>query len=231
VTQISACAHPIRLARSAATSDGPEPSSLEQMSDHDLLCLLLGRSVAAPTVGQVAAALLGQFEDLGGISAADASELVRVNGVGAATILDLKLLRQLSVRLSRSAACARPVLTSWHALLAYARIALADLPREQFRVLYLDRRNILLREEWVADGSVDHAPVYPREVIRRALELSASALILIHNHPSGDPTPSQADIKVTRQIIDGAKLFNLQVHDHLIVGREGTASFKSLGLI
>jgi DNA repair protein RadC len=231
VTQISAHAHPIRPARSTAASDGPDPSSLERMSDHDLLCLLLGRSVSAPIAGRVAADLLGQFGDLGGIAAADGPELGRVDGVGAAAIMDLKLLRQLSVRLARSAVCARPVLSSWHALLDYARIALAHLPREQFRALFLDRRNILMRDELVADGSVDHAPVYPREVIRRALELSASALILVHNHPSGDPSPSQADISVTRQIIEAAKVFGLQVHDHVIVGREGTASFRSLGLI
>lgn len=231
VRNISAYSHPIRPSPSNACLATPESSTLERMSDYDLLCLLLGRNLAAPIVGRVAANLLERFDDLGGIAAADASELGRVDGVGAAAILDLKLLRQLSVRLARSTACSRPVLTSWHALLAYVRVALADLPREQFRTLYLDRRNILLRDEWVADGSVDHAPVYPREVIRRALELSASALILIHNHPSGDPAPSQADIKVTRQIVDAAKLFNLQVHDHLIVGREGTASFKSLGLI
>ena len=150
--------------------------------------------------------------------------------MGPAAILDLKLLRELSVRLSRTTACARPVLSSWNALTAYARTTLAHLPREQFRTLFLDRRNHLLRDELVADGTVDHAPVYPREIIRRALELSASSLILVHNHPSGDPTPSQADIVVTRQIVDAAKLFGIQVHDHLVLGRQGTASFKQLGL-
>jgi DNA repair protein RadC len=201
------------------------------MSDHDLLCLLLGRRFGATETGRVATALLDRFGDLGALAAADPSELGRIDGLGPAAVLDLKLLRQLTVRLARAALCDRPVLTSWQALVAYARVTLADLPREQFRALYLDRRNILLRDEWVADGSVDHAPVYPREVIRRALELSASALILVHNHPSGDPTPSQADITVTRQIVEAARVFNLQVHDHLVVGREGTASFKALGLI
>ncbi|TPW17936.1 MAG: DNA repair protein RadC, partial [bacterium] len=133
--------------------------------------------------------------------------------------------------LARAEASRRPVITSWTALVAYVRAALAHEPREQFRTLFLDRRNILLRDEMTADGTVDHAPVYPREVIRRALELSASALILVHNHPSGDPTPSQADIQMTRQIVEAARVFNLQVHDHLVVGREGTASFKALGLI
>ena len=122
-------------------------------------------------------------------------------------------------------------MSSFTALIAYVRTALAHLPREQFRVLYLDRRNILLRDEWVAEGTVDHAPVYPREVVRRALEVSASALILVHNHPSGDPTPSRADIDMTRKVVEAARVFGLQVHDHLVVGREGNASFKALGLL
>ena len=193
----------------------PEPAGLGDLDDRSLLALLLGRC--------------GRGAD-GDRLAADVSELGRMDGLGASGLLDLKLLREIAVRLARSAASARPVLSSWTALLAYSRTTLAHLPREQFRALYLDRRNILLRDELVTDGTVDHAPVYPREVIRRALELSASALILVHNHPSGDPTPSQADIAMTRQIVDGAKLFGLQVHDHLVIGREGTASFRSLGL-
>ena len=209
----------------------PEPSTLALLDDETLLALLLGRSVPAPDTERIAGALIERFGGLGDLSAADVPELGRIEGLGPTAILDLKLLRELSVRLSRSSACARPVLSSWNALVAYARTTLAHLPREQFRVLFLDRRNVLLRDEHVADGSVDHAPVYPREVIRRALELSASALILIHNHPSGDPTPSQADIAVTRQIVDAARLFSLQVHDHLVIGSQGTASFKSLGLI
>jgi DNA repair protein RadC len=173
---------------------------------------------------------MDRFGSLGDIAAAEVGELGRLSGMTAAAILDLKLLRELSVRLSRSAACARPVLSSWCALVAYARTTLAHLPREQFRTLFLDRRNHLLRDELVADGTVDHAPVYPREIIRRALELSASSLILLHNHPSGDPTPSQADIAMTRQIVDAARVFGIQVHDHLVLGRQGTASFKQLGL-
>ncbi|MNE68303.1 hypothetical protein D3C80_1639560 [compost metagenome] len=114
---------------------------------------------------------------------------------------------------------------------AYLRAALAHAPREQFRTLYLNKRNILIREEMRADGTVDHAPVYPREVVRRALELSASALILVHNHPSGDPTPSRADIEMTRRVIDAARVFDIEVHDHVIVGREGTKSFRALGLM
>ena len=187
----------------------PEPAGLGDLDDRSLLALLLGRCGRGADGDRLAADLLERFGGLGDILAADVSELGRMDGLGAS---------------------ARPVLSSWTALLAYSRTTLAHLPREQFRALYLDRRNILLRDELVTDGTVDHAPVYPREVIRRALELSASALILVHNHPSGDPTPSQADIAMTRQIVDGAKLFGLQVHDHLVIGREGTASFRSLGL-
>lgn len=208
-----------------------EPSTLASLDDPALLALLLGRCLPAPMVGPTAEALVDRFGSLGDIAAAEVAELGRLPGMGATAILDLKLLRELSVRLSRSAACARPVLSSWDALIVYARTVLAHLPREQFRALFLDRRNFLLRDELVADGSVDHAPVYPREVVRRALELSASALILVHNHPSGDPTPSQADIAVTRQIVEAARLFGIPVHDHLVLGREGTASFRTLGLL
>jgi len=208
-----------------------EASTLASKEDRALLRLLLDRSVQNTDAERVADELIDRFGGLGDIVAAEVVELVRIRGLGPTAILDFKLVRELSVRLTRSTACERPVLSSWSALLAYVRVALAHLPREQFRALYLDRRNILLRDELVADGSVDHAPVYPREVIRRALELSASALILVHNHPSGDPSPSQADISMTRQVMDAARVFSLQVHDHIIVGREGTASFRALGLI
>lgn len=212
-------------------ASAPEPSRLADLDDLALLSLLLGRCLPSSEVEAAAQTLIARFGSLGDIAAAEIAELGQVEGVGAAVILDLKLLREFSVRLARSAASARPVLSSWSALLAYARTTLAHLPREQFRALYLDRRNRLLRDELVADGTVDHAPVYPREVIRRALELSASALILVHNHPSGDPAPSQADIAMTRQIVEAARVFGLQVHDHLVVGREGTASFRTLGLL
>jgi DNA repair protein RadC len=123
------------------------------------------------------------------------------------------------------------VITSWTQLSAYLRTAMAHEPREQFRVLFLDRKNQLIADEAMNEGTVDHAPVYPREVVRRALELSASALILAHNHPSGDPTPSQADIAMTREVIEAAKVLRLSVHDHVIVGRDGLTSFRAQGLI
>lgn len=208
-----------------------DPSSLTLFDDRAMLRLLLERRCPAVGRGAAVEALMARFGGLANIVAVDAAELARAGPLDPAAVLELKLLREISIRIARDAACARPVLSSWRALSDYARAALAHLPREQFRALYLDRRNILMRDELVADGTVDHAPVYPREVIRRALELSASALILVHNHPSGDPTPSPADILVTRRIIDAAKVFGLQVHDHLVVGREGSASFRTLGLM
>lgn len=204
--------------------------ALDGLDDQTLLTLMLARSLHGDASSRIAEALFERFGSLGDVLVANVPELGRIAGLNATAITDLKLLRQLSIRLARSDACRRPVLSSFTALTAYVRTVLAHLPREQFRVLYLDRRNILLRDEWVADGTVDHAPVYPREVVRRALEVSASALILVHNHPSGDPTPSRADIDMTRQVVEAARVFGLQVHDHLVVGREGTASFRALGL-
>ena len=205
--------------------------ALDSLDDQTLLALMLARSVQGDASARISQALLERFGGLGDIAAADVHELGRIPGLNTTAIRDLKLLRQLSIRLARSDACRRPALSSFTALIAYVRTALAHLPREQFRVLYLDRRNILLRDEWVAEGTVDHAPVYPREVVRRALEVSASALILVHNHPSGDPTQSRADIDMTRKVVEAARVFGLQVHDHLVVGREGNASFKALGLL
>ncbi|MEJ6788106.1 DNA repair protein RadC [Brevundimonas sp. BR2-1] len=201
------------------------------LDDQTLLALILERMDPETDSARLAAALLARFGSLGGVAGAAPGELAQASSAGSALRAELTLLREFAVRLARAEACRRPVITSWTALVAYARAALAHEPREQFRTLFLDRRNILLRDEMTADGTVDHAPVYPREVIRRALELSASALILVHNHPSGDPAPSRADIDMTRQIVEAARVFNIQVHDHLIVGREGTASFKALGLI
>lgn len=204
----------------------PDASSLDDVS---LLSRLLGGQDAESRL--VAGRLIDRFGDLGAVAFADDGERARIEGLSSQMCADLKLVAELAVRLSRTVAARRPVITSWTALLAYVRCAIAHRPREEFRVLYLDRRNMLLRDEVTAEGTVDHAPVYPREVMRRALELSASAMILVHNHPSGDPTPSRADIDMTRKIVDAARVLGLQVHDHLVVGREGTASFKSLGLL
>jgi len=210
----------------AAAGRSPDTSSLANLDDRALLALLLGRSMRQTSIPAVDA-LFDRFGDIAAIASADVPELARASGPGALT--DLKLLRVLSERLVRAEASRRPVITSWTALLAYVRVALAEEPREQFRALFLDKRNRLLSDELVALGTIDHAPVYPREVVRRALEVSAASIILVHNHPSGDPEPSRADIEMTRKIVDAAKVFDIQVHDHLVVGRDGTASLRTLG--
>lgn len=209
----------------------PQDRSLAGLDDPTLLALMLTRGLSCTDPHRVAADLFARFGSLAAITSADLPELARIEGVGPVALMDLKLLRLLCERLARCDAARNPVISSWSALLAYVRIALAEQPREQFRALFLDAHNRLLRDELVAHGTVDHAPVYPREVVRRALEVSASSMILVHNHPSGNPEPSQADIVVTRQIVDAAKLFNIKVHDHLIVGRDGATSFRTMGLI
>ena len=212
--------------------DRPDPAIGEcaGLDDKALLAVVLARRTMPSHTHRISGHLFRRFGSLAAIAAADDSELARVKGVDAIVIADLKMLRLLCERLARSEAASRPVVSSWSALLAYVRVSLVEEPREQFRALFLDKRNQLLREELVGLGTVDHAPVYPREVVRRALELSASAIILVHNHPSGDPQPSRADIEMTRKVVEAARVFDIQVHDHLIVGRDGTASFRSLGL-
>lgn len=212
----------------AAVGRSPDTRSLANLDDRALLALLLGRSLRQTSIPAVDA-LFDRFGDIAAIASADAPELARASGLGPGALTDLKLLRVLSERLVRAEASRRPVITSWTALLAYVRVALAEEPREQFRALFLDKRNRLLSDELVAHGTIDHAPVYPREVVRRALEVSAASIILVHNHPSGDPEPSRADIEMTRKIVDAAKVFDIEVHDHLVVGREGTASLRTLG--
>jgi DNA repair protein RadC len=202
--------------------------SLAKLDDRGLLALLFSRD-RTPAPQPVVDALFDRFGDLAAIASADGPELARAGGLGPMALTDLKLLRVLSERLVRAEASRRPVITSWTALLAYVRVAMAEEPREQFRALFLDKRNRLLRDELVAHGTIDHAPVYPREVVRRALEVSASVIILVHTHPSGDPEPSRADIEMTRKIVAAAQVFEIQVHDHLVVGRDGTASLRALG--
>ena len=216
--------HRERLRHRAAQGLGALP-------DYELLELFLFRSLPQGDVKPLAKALLERFGGLAGVLGAPAEALKTVKGVGASVALDLKLLQEAALRIGRAEVAKRPVISSWSALLAYARAALAHEPREQFRVLFLDKKNQLIVDEVMNEGTVDHAPVYPREVARRALELSASAVILVHNHPSGDPTPSAADIDMTRQVIEAGRALKIAVHDHLVVGREGVASFKALGLI
>lgn len=180
---------------------------------------------------RVAEGLLERFGSLSGVFGASTEAQQATAGMTVAAAEGLRRVHTLAVRLARAEIAPGAVISSWTALLAYVGVALRHERREQFRVLFLDVRNCLIRDETLGVGTVDHAPVYPREVIRRALELCASNLILVHNHPGGDPTPSRADIDITKQVIDAGRLLKIAVHDHLVVGREGVASFKSLGLI
>jgi len=175
--------------------------------------------------------LLTKFGSFTEVIAAPEARLAEVKGLGAAGITELKVVQAAASRLLRGAVKKRPVLSSWSTVLDYCRSAQGFADREQFRVLFLDKRNQLIADELQQVGTVDHTPVYPREVVKRALELSASAIILVNNHPSGDPTPSHADIQMTQQIIAVAKPLGISVHDHIIVGKDGHASFKGLRLI
>jgi DNA repair protein RadC len=204
---------------------------LGALPDYELLELFLYRSIPRADVKPLAKRLLARFGGLTGVLAAPIEDLRTLPGVGEAVALDLKLMQEAALRMGRETLAKRPLISSWSALLAYVRTGLAHEPREQFRVLFLDKKNQLIADEMLGRGTVDHAPVYPREVARRALELSASALILLHNHPSGDPAPSAADIDMTRQLVEAVRVLGIAVHDHLVVGRDGVASFKALGLM
>jgi DNA repair protein RadC len=204
---------------------------LGALPDYELLELFLYRSIPKRDIKPLAKGLLARFGSLAGVLGASAAELKTVKGVGEAVALDLRLLQEATLRIGREAVGKRAVIASWSALLSYVKTALAHEAREQFRVLFLDKKNQLIADEVMGHGTVDHAPVYPREVARRALELSASAVILVHNHPSGDPQPSAADIDMTRQVIEAGRALRISIHDHLIVGRDGVASLKALGLM
>ncbi|MBI1684940.1 RadC family protein [Caulobacter hibisci] len=204
---------------------------LAALPDYELLELYLFRSLPRGDVKPLAKALLARFGSFAGVIGASVEELKIVSGVGEAAAVELKILHEATLRAGRETIAKRPVISSWTALLGYVRVALANESREQFRVLFLDKKNQLIADEVMNHGTVDHAPVYPREVMRRALELASSNVILLHNHPSGDPTPSRPDIEMTKQIIAAGKALGIVVHDHLVVGREGVASFKALGLI
>ena len=203
----------------------------EAVSDYELLEMVLFRSIPIKDVKPLAKDLIAKFGSFAEVLAAPPNRLEEVKGVKEATATDLKILHAAASRLARGNVKKRPVLSSWSSVLDYCRTAQAFADKEQFRVLFLDKRNQLIADEVQQTGTVDHTPVYPREVVKRALELSATALILVHNHPSGDPTPSHADIQMTQAIVDVAKSLGIAVHDHIIVGREGHASFKGLKLI
>ncbi len=203
----------------------------DALTDYEFLELILFRALPRRDVKPLAKALIAKFGSFAEVVSAPAARLAEVKGLGDAAITELKIVQAAASRLARGAVKRRPVLSSWSTVLDYCRTAQAFAEKEQFRVLFLDKRNQLIADEVQQVGTVDHTPVYPREVVKRALELSATAIILVHNHPSGDPTPSRSDIQMTQAIVDIAKPLGISVHDHIIVGKEGHASFKGLKLI
>jgi DNA repair protein RadC len=202
----------------------------DALADYEFLELVLFRALPRRDVKPLAKALLQRFGSFAEVIAAPPALLREVDGIGDAAVAELKIVQGAAARLARGEVRQRPVLSSWSSVLDYCRTAMAFAERESFRILFLDKRNQLIADEVQQTGTVDHTPVYPREVVRRALELSATALVLVHNHPSGDPTPSRADIQMTKQIVDVARSLGIEVHDHIIVGREGHASLKGLQL-
>ena len=203
----------------------------DAMPDYELLEMTLFAVIPRRDTKPLAKALLLRFGSFAEVIAAPRARLMEVKGVGEAVVHHLKIIEAAAHRLAKTRVIGRPALSSWTALLDYCTAAMARSTHEEFRVLFLDRKNVLIADEVQNRGTVDHTPVYPREIIKRALELSASAIILVHNHPSGDPAPSKADIAMTREVAGAAKALGIAVHDHLVIGRAGHASFKSLGLL
>jgi DNA repair protein RadC len=201
------------------------------VADYELLELVLFRALPRGDVKPLAKSLLGRFGSFADVVAAPPARLKELKGVGDAVIAELKIVHAAANRFARDEVKRRPALSSWSAVLDYCRTAQAFAEVEEFRVLFLDKRNQLIADEVQQRGTVDHTPVYPREVVKRALELSATAVVLVHNHPSGDPTPSRADVQMTQQIVDIAKPLGIAVHDHIIVGKDGHASLKGMKLI
>ena len=203
----------------------------EALADHEMLEMVLFLALPRRDTKPLARLLLARFVSFAGTIAAPATELSAIDGLGEAGVAALKLVQAAALRLVRAELTDRPVLANWDRLIAYLTASLARERVEQFRVLFLDTRNRLLADEVQGRGTVNHTPVYPREVVKRALELNATALILVHNHPSGDPTPSAADLEMTREIRGAAAALSIVLHDHIIVGSERCLSFRREGLL
>lgn len=201
------------------------------LADYELLELLLFRIIPRQDTKPLAKALIERFGDIAGVLGADPALLAETPGAGPAVALELKVLQAVLERVTQTEAKRRTVVSSWSDLLAYCRLALQHETREHFRILFLDSKNCLITDETQGIGTTNEAPVYPREVARRALELGAASLILVHNHPSGDPKPSAADVAITREVAAALKTLGIALHDHLVIARHGVASFKSLGLL
>ena len=202
----------------------------QALADYEMLELVLFRAVPRRDVKPLAKDLLLKFGSFAEVISAPAERL-KQEGLGEAAVIELKVVQAAAQRLARGEVKKRTAMSSGTAVIDYVRAAQAFAEKEQFRILFLDKKNRVIADEVQQQGTVDHTPVYPREVVKRALELSATALILVHNHPSGDPTPSQADVEMTRQVAQVARTLGIQVLDHVIVGKDGHASLKGLGLM
>jgi DNA repair protein RadC len=202
-----------------------------ELADYELIELLLCAAMPRRDVKPIAKALLKRFGSFAGVLNADVQALTEISGMGETAAVSLIAVREAAVRLLQDDVLDKPVLGNWQSLMDYVRAAMAHGKKEQFRILFLNRKNVLIADELQQEGTVDHTPVYPREVIKRALDLGASALILVHNHPSGDPTPSQADIAMTKDLREAADKLDISLHDHIVVSKSGNTSFKTLGLL
>jgi DNA repair protein RadC len=220
-----AAGHRERLRERVATSG---PASL---ADYELLEFILTLAIPRVDTKQQAKALIREFGSIGGVLSADPAALTRVKGIGVRAAVAIAAIRETALRMLRGEIENKPVLASWQALLDYLRADMAYTSIERVRVLYLNSKNALIRDEIASEGSIDEAAVHVREVIRRAIDLGASGMILVHNHPSGDPKPSRADIQLTRDIIEAGRRLKIAVHDHVIIGTEGHASLRALGLM
>lgn len=203
----------------------------DALPDYELLELVLFAALPRRDAKPLAKALLKRFGGFAEVLSAEPALLSEVDGAGPAVIAALKTVQAAALRLARDEVMERPVIGSWDKLMAYCRSSMAHEKTEQFRVLFLNHRNELVADEIQQRGTIDHTPVYPREVVKRALELGASAVIMVHNHPSGDPTPSAADIEMTKEVQEAGEKLGIRLHDHVIIGRRGHNSFKTMGLL
>lgn len=203
----------------------------EALLDHELIEYLLALAIPRRDTKPLAKALLAEFGGIGALLAAPPEALLRVKGMGDTSVAAIKIAHAAALRMLRAEVSQRPVLANWQALLDYLRADMAHHPIERVRVLHLNTRNMLIRDEVMSEGSIDEAAVHVREVVKRAIDLGSAAIILVHNHPGGDPAPSRADIDLTRRIAEAAKRLGITVHDHIIIGTEGHVSLRAQGVI
>ena len=217
--------HRMRLRQRLASGGG------DALLDHELIEYLLALAIPRRDTKPLAKALLREFGGIGGVLTADTESLRKMDGMGETSVAAIRIAHAAAIRLLHAEVADRPVLSNWQALLDYLRADMVHHAIERFRVLHLNTKNMLIRDEVMGEGTIDEAAVHVREVIRRAIDFGSAAIILVHNHPSGDPSPSQADIAITRNIADAGKRLGIAVHDHLIMGRNGHVSLRAQGLI